>query len=254
MNMMSKHTCWDRPLPTCKASIVVTATHLPYSKPIQRKPEKRWRGRRPRHLLWWIMADDGWWWMIMDANGWRRMMSHDDEPRWGIAEDDGRWWMMMMMDNNDDDDDGWTLLCKTNSHVEHRQTGFAQDLAYQPIRRHEVITHGMKNGNRCFRLEENSLGTLVCSTCIPKPSLMLHNKQHKIASCINHGNVHYAGWMQCQSCSLLGLHELPQWLDHQYAELWPRAVEHACGYACVLLLLVTAHCSLKARQIKSSNF
>ena len=25
--------------------------HSPYSKPIQRKPQKRWRGRRPRHLF-----------------------------------------------------------------------------------------------------------------------------------------------------------------------------------------------------------
>ena len=35
-----------------KANIVLSwvLRHLPYSQPLQRKPQKRWRGRRPRHL------------------------------------------------------------------------------------------------------------------------------------------------------------------------------------------------------------
>ena len=33
-NMMSNHTFSDRPLPTCKASILVTANRFTYSQPI----------------------------------------------------------------------------------------------------------------------------------------------------------------------------------------------------------------------------
>ena len=48
-NMMCNHTCSERPVPTCKTSIMVTATISIYSRPIRRKPQKRWRGRLPRH-------------------------------------------------------------------------------------------------------------------------------------------------------------------------------------------------------------
>ena len=57
MNMMSNHTCSDRPLPTCKTSIVVTATICTLFKAntqsggLRPPPQKRWRGIRPRHLL-----------------------------------------------------------------------------------------------------------------------------------------------------------------------------------------------------------
>ena len=54
-NMMSHHTCSHRPSPTCKTSIVVTATIFTLFKANIRRwrppPQKRWRGLRPRYLF-----------------------------------------------------------------------------------------------------------------------------------------------------------------------------------------------------------
>ena len=65
MNMMSNHTCSDRPLPSYKTSIVVTAsiftlfkantkeTKQEVARPKAASPLLRWRPQAASHVLWW---------------------------------------------------------------------------------------------------------------------------------------------------------------------------------------------------------
>ena len=50
-DMTSNHTCSDRPLPTCRTSIVVTATMFTSFNVDTKETTKKWSGRKQRHLF-----------------------------------------------------------------------------------------------------------------------------------------------------------------------------------------------------------